>query len=337
MTARELLWLRINRRVATLTPTMAKAITSAWAAIQDDISEATIARLLQAGQIEAVIDEMTNPVLLEKAFAPVRAAMTDVVSGALKYASKQIPGVGSTGLSFNVLSPHTQEAIKTLDVKIVRTLKEDIVKTVRDAIEAGVRSGTNPSETARVLRQTVGLSPSQAEWVRNYRAAAETAHLNKKALGYELRDKRFDASLKKARATGIPLTPSQIDQRVKAFERKAISFNANTLSHTATLDAFRRGQDLATSEAIDAGILDADRMMSEWISVRDDRVRPTHQAADGEVVRFGEPFSTGDVIPGASEWGCRCLRRDFQARNAEQAVPRPSPSQRAGQSELALA
>lgn len=44
----------------------------------------------------------------------------------------------------------------------------------------------------------------------------------------------------------------------------------------------------------------------EWISMRDDQVRPSHRENDGEVREIGESFPSGESYPGESSIGCRC-------------------------------
>ena len=62
-------------------------------------------------------------------------------------------------------------------------------------------------------------------------------------------------------------------------------------------------------------------MFSRWSASNDGKVRPLHQQMDGYVVKFGDPFPTGDVIPGASEWGCRCIKVDFIGREGTKVGP----------------
>jgi len=51
---------------------------------------------------------------------------------------------------------------------------------------------------------------------------------------------------------------------------------------------------------------DAGFSSNEWVSMRDERVRPSHRENDGEVRLIGEPFPSGESYPGAASIGCRC-------------------------------
>jgi len=45
----------------------------------------------------------------------------------------------------------------------------------------------------------------------------------------------------------------------------------------------------------------------EWIATMDSRVRPSHAAADGQVVDIDKPFEVGGVLMNApSQINCRC-------------------------------
>jgi hypothetical protein len=67
----------------------------------------------------------------------------------------------------------------------------------------------NPRTIARALRRDriIGLAANQEQWVQNYARAVAEAHLRSDALGYELRDRRFDAAVVKARRTASRSRP----------------------------------------------------------------------------------------------------------------------------------
>jgi hypothetical protein len=295
---------------------MIRAILASWQRVKDSLSVADLERAIASGLAESLLTDA----LLDSAFLPVRVQIRLQVDRAVTWAAKDLPRRGridgQLAVNFNVLSPHTITAIRQLDTRVMATLKSDIRESVRAMVEAGLRAGANPRETARHIRGLVGLARNQAEAVDNWRRMLESG--DREALTRVLRDHRFDSTLRRALGVnGEGLSATQINKMVAAYEKRMLAFHAEAVSRTATLDALRLGKDLATREAIAAGVLDGDRMFSRWVSAGDERVRPLHVAANGEVVPFGTPFlTTGEIIPGESTWNCRCIRVDFQKREA---------------------
>ena len=104
------------------------------------------------------------------------------------------------------------------------------------------------------------------------------------------------------------LTEAQVEKMVDAYRRKMIAFNAETNARTATLDAFKLGQELSWQDAKDKGLLgERDVLVKQWKGVMDDREREEHIAMEGETVPIDSPYSNGEMIPGESTYNCRCL------------------------------
>jgi starvation-inducible outer membrane lipoprotein len=80
------------------------------------------------------------------------------------------------------------------------------------------------------------------------------------------------------------------------------------------LDALKKGQQLAQEEAVRNGILDPSRLRKKWIGVMDERERESHRQMEGESVPYNFPYSNGQMIPGESEYNCRCLSRFYESR-----------------------
>lgn len=316
MTPADALWIRVQRRALLLEPDVAKAILRAFELWRQTVSTAEVERLVAAGDVDAIINQILAEPVLDAALTQARAEMQDVTRTGVTYFARDIPGavVGRQVLvGFNVLSPYVVQAIRELDTKIMQTLKDDVRETVRAFIENGLRDGVGPRTVARQLRTVIGLAPNQEAAVRNFEALLKAG--DREALTRALRDRRFDATLKRALGTkGTGLTPEQIDKMVAAYRKRMISFNAETNARTATLDAFKLGQQLAYQDAVDKGLVDGRRLMKRWHGVLDDRERPEHVAMEGETVPWDSTYSTGEFTPGSSTFNCRCVSQFTIAR-----------------------
>ncbi len=104
----------------------------------------------------------------------------------------------------------------------------------------------------------------------------------------------------------VSLRLAALDSRLTPEEWQK-SVNRATASFGRELHAAAR----STQEYLTALVLEPD-LRAMWLDCDDNRVRPTHELADGEVVTIGEKFSNGCRFPkdplGSIEEtrGCRC-------------------------------
>lgn len=102
---------------------------------------------------------------------------------------------------------------------------------------------------------------------------------------------------------------SDLVKRIQAVFADADERRAYVIARTETTGAFGAGNQLSFEDPAADGIVTG----KAWISSRDDRVRDTHQALDGDEVNLTEDFSNGCGFPGdprgaASEVvNCRCV------------------------------
>lgn len=304
MTNHELLRL-LERRAAQLEPDVARAILRSFERVRELLGEAELARLLSEASVDRLLTESLDAQALEEAFAGVRKALHETLERATTLAARQIPG---PAIQFHVLNPRILDAIRELDSQVMQVLTETTRTAVRESVTIGLEEGVGPRVIARRIRSDVGLAPNQIRAVANFRRELETGSFA--ALRRQLRDRRFDGTLRKA-FTGAGLSRAQIDKMVTAYERRFRAFHAETIARTASLEAMKQGQRLSWEDAIRRGIVDGRRLWKRWITVQDDRVRPTHREMHGETVPFRESYSTGQMVAGEHEFSCRCVDRVF--------------------------
>lgn len=289
-------------RAAQLSPDLASAILTAYREIGKAIEAGNIARAIEVGNFLTQLDKA----LADPVFSDVRREIRRALQQSIRYAAKDLPLPPSKAITvgFDVLNPMHIEAVRSLETRVITTMREEIRDVLRAHVENGLRGGLSPRVVAKNLRAVVGLAPNQLEAVENFRRALEEGRISD-ALGYKLRDKRL--------AVKETMTPTQIEAAVDAYRKRFIAFHAETVSRTATLDALKKGQQLAQEEAVKNGFLDGSRLRKTWIGVMDSRERESHRAMEHETVPYNIPYSNGQMIPGESEYNCRCLSRFTQA------------------------
>jgi len=229
------------------------------AAMQRVRSRATLAKLedaLESGTIATVLDEVERGAAL---FAAQTEAVTALVANEVaEQLSKKLDVV----VTYDGTNERAVAQLRSNRQRVIHAMREEAWEVMAD----GIKSGTNPREQARAIRDSIGLTPKQAEWVRSYRRRLET--LDRGALGMELRDARYDGTVRRAIDEAKPLTAKQIDKLVERYYQRALRYRAEVISRTETMSAVHAGQHEAYQQAIDDGTLDADLAIQTWPGTR---------------------------------------------------------------------
>lgn len=124
--------------------------------------------------------------------------------------------------------------------------------------------------------------------------------------------------------TDVDFQNSGIDEKTRIlrsqFTRYSV-FQAQRLVRTEATNA----ANFATMKSAET-IFPASDLMKEWISASDERTRPNHRAADGQVVAQNQPFLVGSSLmmypgdpsaPAKEVINCRCSIAPFPKEDAE--------------------
>lgn len=207
---------------------------------------------------------------------------------------------------------------------------------LRDAFERGLA----PIEQARLFKGSIGLTEKQAQHVINFRRQLEAGNRGaiNQALKRQLRDRRFDGTLRAVARGDRILTPEQINRMVKRYEERYIQFRANVIARTETVAAIHAGEREMWIQAIESGAIQPEDLESTWHTASDERVRTSHMAMNGQTQPFGEDFVSGNgnrlrfpgdpLGPASDTVNCRCVvarRLKRRARNRRAVDPLPTP------------
>lgn len=250
---------------------------------------------------------------MRRATAPIANAMAQGAKTAPVGADVMSDEPMSLVFTFDARNPRVERFIREYREQRVRELTEEQADTVRDTVFQAALTGASPDEIARQVRQSIGLTTSQAAQVRNYRAQLEA--LDPRAMQRSLRDKRFDRTVSRAITTGTPLSPEQVDKMVDAYHRRYLAYRAMTIARTEGVGAANNGHVMAMKEWLAQN--PNYTVVKTWIATKDERTRPDHKALHGqESVGIDTPFrcENGDMIrwpgdqdaPARQTIQCRC-------------------------------
>ena len=321
--------------------------TAAFTRSIGDIASATVlaevARQVERGSVDGVV-EATN--FTPGYFAPVVAAVTAAFSAgggstATTFPIVPVPPRGvRTKLTFDVTNPRAEATLRGQSGALIREVTDEHRGLISDALADRFVTGTNPTDTARDIVGTIdprtkrrsggiiGLTRTQADTSRRARArlaSGDPAEMEK-YLNMELRDHRFDPTIRRAIRDGKPVPARTVVAASRSYNNRMLKFRGNVIGRTETLRALNGGRDEALRQLKDTGAVKDPHIKRIWDATGDSRTRETHLQADGQtVVGMDEPFSIGGFSmmypgdpdgPAQESIQCRCYmetRIDFIA------------------------
>ena len=250
-----------------------------------DDREARLLRLISNGEVSLRI-AATNAVLAARnapgTLAQLEALIEQgLIEEAIQVASRAAVIRISDGYSavYNAAGQNTSKFIEdSLEVVIgfdqanfraVRHLQEERLRFVREftdeqrratqsALSDGIERGLNPRAQARNFRSSIGLTAKQQSAVQNFRRLLNRASEgDEEALTRQLRDRRFDRTVRRAIRTGEPLTKTQVERMVGRYRERYVLYRSEVIARTESLRAVHSANDEAYRQSIDEGQIEA--------------------------------------------------------------------------------
>lgn len=279
---------REDRELAAAEAYLAAAYLAAARAARRELTEAEVRRLLARGGPGAVARRWAalalarlRPALQARALAAGERAAADI--------ARSTGAPGGLDLSRRRLPDALAAALAALSIDLADSAR----RAAEEANYAALLRGEDP---ARWVRASVGLNAAQA------RALAAMA-------GVLDRRGPPDEGEEDGRTS-----PAAI---LEAYRGRLSSAAAAAVGLALAQRAIAVGESEAAAQSLEDGEIEPPTW--EWVTARDERVRPSHRAMHGQVRPDGEPFRSGDgnllryphdpSAPLSDRAGCRCRRR----------------------------
>lgn len=150
---------------------------------------------------------------------------------------------------------------------------------IRASVATALELGWHPTKLARLIRETIGLTQTQA--------TAVTRFAEKIAGG--------EAELSDAQLFGRVGRYAEAQRRVRAL----------TIARTELAEAASAGQQRLWDTAIETGAIDKSRLRKTWLATYDELLESRCELLASEEVGVDEPFSNGRLGP-PDHPRCRC-------------------------------
>lgn len=220
----------------------------------------------------------------------------------------------AVGISFDPSHPRAAEIIRDNRARFVREFSDQQRKATLQALAEAYREGLGTQQTARLFRESIGLTQQQQAAVRNYRRLLERG--SRDALNRANRDRRFDRSVQAAAEGRRQLTPEQIDRMTQRYQQRTLMMRSETIARTEGIRATSEAREETLEQMLEATGLERDRVERVWNPTRDKRTRDFHASMAGQKRPLGTPFKDGHgnlllypgdpKAPASTTINCRC-------------------------------
>lgn len=319
-------------------PALAKLILEALKAHPGLVDVDALEEAIRRGNIEGALAALNNDVL-----AGTYKTVSRELSAIAWAAGSAVPALTGTAFVFDHLNPALIDWLRTYTLGLIQEMNDQTLAGVRSALVRGMNAGQGPRETARDVRQVIGLTEYQEKAVARFRSELKGFHLRRSAKAWNLggkidrapggaqvfkpdedgspkdevdarrlRDFRFDATLKRAMEKKVPLTQAQIDKMVDRYAERYRKHRSEVIARTESMRATNMGAFEAWKQAILGGKVDQSLVRRQWLTAKDERLCRTCQPVPGmnpaRGVKFDQPFQTpkGPVQIPPLHPNCRC-------------------------------
>lgn len=299
----------LSRQEAKVRRAFARFLTDATS---DDVIK-EVADLIEAGNIDGAMRIVDGYVVRLGAVIPTIFA--DTASSEIDALAQQLEGA-RVAIAFDPTNPIAAAAMRQERLEFIREFTDAQRAATREALATAMGEGAGAEEASRSFRDSIGLTQRQLQAVANYRRLLETG--SAEALQRDLRDRRYDASVRGAVESGEPLDASQIDSMVERYRQRMLMYRAENIARTDAGRVYARGREEALRQTLDQTGIDTGQVERRWLATRDSRTRDTHRLMNGQVVNgLDTPFQSpsGAMIryprdpnaPAAETINCRCV------------------------------
>ena len=326
---------RYKQFLDSLEPPMRRAFEQS---IDRIIARASIGDLTDAIAASASMDEVLRAAgVTEAAFAEMYEAIREAFKAAgAFYMAAEVPS--RFGMDFRMTNPRVNAWLDQRSSSLITgDLMPEQIRAVQIALSNGIGAGRNPRDvaldivgrinnTGRRAGGIIGLTAPQADAVAFYGTRkgvtgwfgmkGDLINLKPSYFTRKLRDRRYDAMVRRAIDSGTPLTDKQIETITGRYSDRLLKHRGDTIARTESIAAANSAGQEAIEQVIDEGLAERGAVQKQWDSTRDGRARPAHWGANGKRVNIDEPFDIGGemlMYPGhsnGSAWNvinCRCF------------------------------
>lgn len=299
-------------RLRALVDRMSARVRRRFLAIIEDVRQRlklpALEQMIRSGQTQEALD------VIDRAALQLGAEVSSVVVLSGQSAATWLRANG-VQVSFDQTNENTLRAVREAKLNLIRGFRQEQREVLRELLTLGAQQGLNPRVIARELRQSIGLTPRQTATVRRYRELLETR--SSEALDRELRDRRFDTTVRASARGEVAIPKQRVDAMVDRYRQRWINYRAEVIGRTEALRAVHQGNEAMLAQAVEERAVESDTLVRRWNTALDGRVRDSHASMHRQERPYGETFVSGagnrlrypgdPQAPASETIQCRCV------------------------------
>lgn len=282
----------MTQRIARMRAKLRLAFLEVITFIQDSMTLQQIEGLLLAGQTEQAV------ALATQAFNAFAGDYINVMVISGQETAAFLQSQLNVIMTFDQSNLRAVAMMQENRLRLVREFTDAQRLATRSALTDGISRGLNPRQQAVAFRQSIGLTAHQQGSVNNFRRMLVEG--DSELFSRKLRDRRFDATIRRSFAADEPLSRQKVETMVGRYRERFIKHRSEVIARTESLRSVHQGAELMYEQAAEEGTIEPDSLESTWNTAGDDRVRDfegggktSHRTMNGQTRAQGIPFTSG--------------------------------------------
>ncbi|WP_375553392.1 phage minor head protein [Roseovarius mucosus] len=289
---------QVEALLRTYDPRIRKAFQEAIQRARGSIDQGALIAALDARDIERAVQLLR---LNQAALFPLTDAVRSAYVAGADLVAPILPATIAGVFAFDGLHPRAQAWLAEHSATLVQGIVEDSLNATRKALVAGLQENRGTRAVAREITGQMiggqrrggilGLTSEQTDYAIS--ARSELTNLDGNYFTRKLRDKRFDAKVRRAMKSGKALTQAEIDQITGRYKDRMLAHRGRLIAQNETFTAQAQGRAEAMRQVLARD--DVEAVTKRWQHSPQERGRPDHIAMDGTVIDFDEDFVFADA------------------------------------------
>ena len=273
------------RRTLRQAIALARQLAGEFRTYGENIPASRLELAILTGTLSLIDDIIDWAVLGTTLTNRLKPAMIESYLQGGKVADRQLRGQGIS-IRFDVMNIRAEQWAERVSGQLSTESTPDPRQGVSDLIARAQREGRTPHETARDIRQSIGLQSRQIAARDKYRATLVDAET----------------------------LPDKVNRLVDKYEQALLRYRSETIARNELLRSTHEGQLQLVREGLGSGLINATRTSRRWIVTPDDRLDtelclPMSEPDQGDVPADAPwilPDGREVWIPQDAHVGCRC-------------------------------
>lgn len=252
----------------------ARALSKGFAVFKSRVDTEDIAGALKDKSVDQTVERIPFELLPDDLKETNVRILTTTVDGA-DVARKFMQPSLARDLRFRINTPRMREIVDNQVGELITDITARSQASIRDIMQRSLSRGLSRNSTAKLIKDTIGLTEKQTQAVENFRISIENENFGlltqqqrsilAPRMFREQRDK-IDLANPKVRARFIRIAmEKRIDTVVGRYSDRLLNQRSMNIARTESLRAVNEGIREQWEQAADDGLINRDKALKQWV------------------------------------------------------------------------